>query len=203
MELDLGLSVARPYPGACNYPHGDILVMHRESTARVLKQNRNHASAVMALTTSASDERAQDVLAYLFDRVAPQMEFGRHALAEFTDALGSSGPQVDAAMAWTDGLCIRLAFCGSHRFVLWRGGRAQRIPPPEDRTAHWSEVPVAEKDWFIMADPATDSALPLGSILSLAQPGQTADNVCKMATFQAATADALNHHAVLALQFKA
>lgn len=202
MRLDLGIASVRPLPGACLFLAGDVLVLRREWASRTAGHITRRAAAVLALTSCAAEDRADEMLHRIVDAVAPQMEFGRHAMTALAEALDTpANPEpVDGALAWTDGTRVRVAFRGHFRCVLLRAGRAERLPPHEDRSPGWAEVAMAADDWFILAPPATDAALPLGSILALAKDDQDATNVCRTAATQAGAADPLNHHAVLALR---
>ncbi len=205
MRLDLGIATVRPLPGACLFLAGDVLVLRREWASRTAGHITRRAAAVLALTSVAAEGRADEALRRIVEDTAPQLEHGRHAMTALVETLDTpTGLEpVDGALAWTDGTRVRVAFRGHFRCVLLRGGKAERLPPHEDRTPGWAEVPMAADDWFILAPPATDAALPLGAILALAKQGMDASGVCREAANQAGAADPLNHHAVLALRIGA
>lgn len=202
LNLNIGIDIARPHPGACSYMHADVYVLHRELTSRLTGNKTNKTAAALIMTSSSSDARAAEALTRINELIAPQMEFGRHALEIFTHELSEMETTLmpmDAAIAWTDGTRVRVACRGHHRIVLLRNSQAEMIPPPEGRAFGWSDVEISVGDWFIMAAPSTDAAMPLGSILALAQKGLDANKVCKTATSEASRGDPLNHHAVLAI----
>lgn len=201
MKLDIGIDLARPHPGACVYPCAEVVNQRREWTCRQSQQQRHLTSVALAMATSSTEAKAKYVLDHLIEHVAPQMEFGNQALSAFTSdmTITAMGTIADAAVAWTDGRQVRLVFCGKQRTVLLCQGHAKRLPPPEEHHPRWFEVLMEPGDWFIMAVPATDTALPLGSILQMANQGMDAMAVCRAATAQAAQADPFNHHAVLAM----
>ncbi len=201
MKLDIGIDLVRPHPGACIYPRVDVVNLRREWNCRQDPQQRHLTSVALVMAMSSSEALAADVLLRLVECVAPQMEFGNQALEAFTTNVAgrATGPVADAAIAWTDGRRVHLVFCGQQRVVLMCQGHAKRLPPPDEHHPRWFEVPLEPGDWFIMAEPATDKALPLGSILQLAHQGMDAMAVCRTATAQAAQADPFNHHAVLAM----
>jgi len=188
MRLDIGIELARPHPGACVYPCAEVLEQRREWTYRTAQQQRHATSGTLVMTTSASELRSAGLLERLAEQVAPQMEFGRQALEAFTAAVEEPhpGPAADAAVAWTDGRQVHLAFSGHQRVVMMCQGHAKRLPSHEDQQPRWFALGMEPGDWFIMAVPATDAALPLGSILRLAHQGLDATSVCRAATAQAA-----------------
>ncbi|MEK7415549.1 MAG: hypothetical protein AAB263_19770 [Planctomycetota bacterium] len=201
MKMDIGINLARPHPGACMYLSADVLNLRREWTYRLAEHQRHATSAALVMATSSSETVANNLLERLIDRVVPQMEFGRHAVEAFTDELTpyTATKTANAAVAWTNGHRLHLIFCGHMRVVLMCQGHARHLPPPDDLHPHWFEMAIEAGDWFIMAVPATDAALPLGSILKLTQQGLHATDVCRTAATLAMQADPLNHHAVLAM----
>jgi len=200
MRLDIGINLVRPHPGACTYPCAEVLEQRREWTYRTARHQRYATSATLVMTASTSEQRSALLRERLAKQVAPQMEFGRQILAAFAEAIAvpHPGPAADAAVAWTDGRQIHLAFCGPQRVVMMSQGHTKRLPPNEDKKPRWFPLPMEPGDWFIMDVPATDAALPLGSILRRTPQGLDAMSVCCTATAQVAQADPFNHHVVLA-----
>jgi len=200
MRIDVGLDVSRPHHGACTYPYADIVTQHRAWEYRVGQHHRQSSSVVLGVTSAAAEQAAIGALDVLLEQVAPVFEHGRLALHAFTAAMDASMQRspVDGALAWTDGRHLRIAFQGQMRVVLLQQEHAKRVPPPDQLQPRWFASELDPGDWLVIAVPATDAVLPLGSILRFAQQGMDASTVCRTATAQAAQADPFNHHAVVA-----